>query len=274
MTITRKPKAVDPIKQRAEAIASAHHFDNGDGSFERRKAVIASNLTSLSVVMNPATATPKAAPQKVKVKAKPKQTKRPSDAKAEAEGKSKKKKVAVAGKKSPAAARPPKPHSNKVQSKPRRKQAGGGGGGGGRPKPKPVKEHITARWAKMSPAAKASYIQSRAGRTIKTADADEAMGKIWNRMSLAQQKAHLRRHPDTRLKLGDKKSRSDQTDPQKPRNAPSDSHMDAAQLSVIARWLVIWLHVLMTRSKKRHRSWAAISITAWMGSKRGVMVTR
>ncbi len=48
-------------------------------------------------------------------------------------------------------------------------------------------------------------------------------------MSLAQQKAHLRRHPDTRLKLGDKKSRSDQTDPQKPRNAPSDSHMDAAQ---------------------------------------------
>ncbi len=207
--IKRKPKPEAVAASRAEQIVSASHFDHGDGSYQRRAEVIAANLMSVSTVVKPGNKNPTTprAPKPASAKPKVKQTKRPSQVKAEQEKKAKPKHKVKPGQKSPAAK---KARINAIPaSRTAGKRGSGGGGGSGHSptrKNKVPKEHISNRWAKMTPSAKASYIQSKAGKSINTADADEALSKIWSKMSPLQQKAHMRRHPESRLKVREQKA--------------------------------------------------------------------
>lgn len=193
--ITRKPRSEVLAGQKADSMM-ADQFDHGDGKYEKRRAAIVSNLVALSAAPAPANK-PK--------KPKPKQTKTPSQkaaekAAAEAKKKSKKNKVKPK-KKSPAAKKPGQKDPNKP--KPKKQNHGGGTGGSGSSKKGsgPKKEHIKNRWPKMTTAAKSSYLQSKAGKTVLTGAADEAVSPIWSQMSPAMQRAHLKRHPESRMKV-------------------------------------------------------------------------
>lgn len=199
----------------AAELVAANRFDTGDDAYAARVAQVAYNLSLIS--QSAGARTPKAPVKQTKSKpgqkAKPKQTKTPSqirEAKDEAEAKKRKPKVKP-GQKSPAAIKRKTDNERSAagaRSGTRTGTARKGSGVSGHHDTQPkVKEGILTRWPKMTQAARSSYIQAKAGPTIKTADADEALSKVWSKMSLAQQRAHIKRHPNSRLRLNKAKAK-------------------------------------------------------------------
>lgn len=195
--IRRKPSRASALSS-AKEIVSANVFDDDSPAYVAKIETVARNLSLSAAPTKEQSAKEKAG------KKRPKQTKTPSQVKAEKEkkeaGKKKVKKV-TPGEKSPAAIKGKTGGSGTNKAKPHPNHGGGGGSSTKRGGADVADKPITARWSKMTHSARSSYIQSKAGPGIKTADADEALSKLWSKLTLRQQQAHLRRHPDTRLKV-------------------------------------------------------------------------
>lgn len=75
---------------------------------------------------------------------------------------------------------------------------------------------IESFWDKMPDKAKQSYLDKQAGKDVDSKDADDAVEKIWDKLTPAQRNTHKKIHTKSKLPINISPSKKQATDPAKP----------------------------------------------------------